>query len=177
MIQKKVCMIGAFGVGKTSLVARFVQSIFAEKYLTTVGVKIDKKQLFLGGQEITLMIWDVAGKDALTAIKPEHLRGSAGYIVVADGTRAETLQTAVDLQCSAGNVTGGAPFTVVINKADLQEKWEIDNRVLDPLKAKGWPVVLTSAKTGNGVETLFENLAIRMLRKTDGGEQSAAAPV
>ena len=63
MIQKKICMIGTSGVGKTSLVSRFVQSIFADKYLTTVGVKIDKKIVTVDGTEMTLMIWDLAGDD------------------------------------------------------------------------------------------------------------------
>jgi len=175
MIQKKVCMVGAFGVGKTSLVARFVQSIFSEKYLTTVGVKIDKKQLSVDGQEVTLMLWDLAGKDAVAAIKPEHLRGSSGYIVVADGTRAETLQAAIEIQASTQNLIGDPPFTLVINKSDLQDQWEIDNGRLDPLRAKGWSVVLTSAKTGDGVDGIFKDLATRILRKSDGGEQSATA--
>ena len=176
MIQKKICMVGAFGVGKTSLVARFVQSIFSDKYLTTVGVKIDKKQLSIDDQELTLMLWDLAGKDAVTAIKPEHLRGSSGYIVVADGTRSETLQAAIDIQASAQTVIGDSPFTLVINKSDLQDQWEIENGRLDPLKAKGWPVVLTSAKTGDGVESVFKDLATRILRKADGREWSATAP-
>jgi small GTP-binding protein len=176
MIQKKICMVGSFGVGKTSLVARFVQSIFSETYLTTVGVKIDKKQLSIDGRDVTLMLWDLAGKDAVTTIKPEHLRGASGYLVVADGTRAETLQAALDIQSIASSATGDPPFTLVINKADLRSQWEIDDRGLEPLQAKGWPIVLASAKTGDSVESLFEDLAIRILRKADGGEQSAAAP-
>lgn len=176
MIQKKICMVGAFGVGKTSLVARFVQSIFSEKYLTTVGVKIDKKQLTIDGQEMTVMLWDLAGKDAITEIRPEHLRGSSGYIVVADGTRAETLPAAIDIQSSVRCATGDCPFTLVINKSDLQDKWEITDHQLDPFKAQGWSVVTTSAKSGDGVEALFVDLATRILRKTYAGEQSAAAP-
>ena len=63
MIQKKICMLGGFAVGKTSLVARYVTSMFSEKYLTTVGVKIDKKQVAVDGRDVTLMLWDIYGQD------------------------------------------------------------------------------------------------------------------
>ena len=61
MLQKKICMLGGFSVGKTSLVRRFVQSIFSETYLTTVGVKIDKKSVELPGKTVDLILWDLAG--------------------------------------------------------------------------------------------------------------------
>jgi len=175
MIQKKICMVGAFGVGKTSLVARFVHSIFSEKYLTTVGVKIDKKLLHIKGEDVTLVLWDLAGKDAITQVKPEHLRGSAGYLLVADGTRGDTLPAALELESIADRVTDDAQFSLLINKADLQDKWEIKTHEVDSLRKQGWPVHLTSAKTGEGVEAAFLELATRILRKEYGGEQSNAS--
>ena len=84
--QKKVCMLGAFSVGKTSLVKRFVQSIFSETYLTTVGVKIDKKNVELSDRIVTLILWDLAGEDDIASLRMSYLRGSAGYVLVADGT-------------------------------------------------------------------------------------------
>jgi len=63
VIQKKICMLGSFSVGKTSLVSRFVSTVFSDKYLTTVGVKIDKKALTVGGEDVTLMLWDIYGED------------------------------------------------------------------------------------------------------------------
>jgi small GTP-binding protein len=162
LIQKKICMVGAFGVGKTSLVARFVRSIFSDKYLTTLGVKIDKKPLTIDGRELTLMLWDLAGEDALTQVKSTQLRGSSGYILVADGCRAGTLQTAIDLQSRAEAELGKVPFTCVVNKADLRETWEVDAAALERLSGLGWSFLLTSAKTGEGVEELFVELAGRM---------------
>ena len=80
MIRKKICMIGAFAVGKTSLVRRFVQSIFDEKYLTTVGVKIDKKVVEVDGRQIMLMLWDLEGQDVYHSVRTSYLRGAAGYL-------------------------------------------------------------------------------------------------
>ena len=167
MIQKKICMVGAFGVGKTSLVARFVRSIFSDKYLTTIGVKIDKKALTVGSEDVTLMLWDLAGEDAVTQVKPTQLRGSSGYILVADGCRAGTLEDAIDLQARVQAEVGNVPFACVVNKADLRESWEVDTAALERLTERGWTLLLTSAKTGEGVEELFERLAARMLHERE----------
>ena len=88
MIQKKVCLLGGTGVGKTSLVAQFVHSIFSDKYLTTVGVKIDKKSVDVDGTDVELVIWDVYGHDDFQKLRVSYLRGTSGYLLVADGTRA-----------------------------------------------------------------------------------------
>ena len=167
MIQKKICMVGAFGVGKTSLVARFVKGIFSDKYLTTLGVKVDRKAMNVGGQELKLMVWDLAGKDALTEIRPDQLRGAAGYILVVDGCRGRTLHAAIDLQSLAEAELGKVPFTCVVNKADLRESWEVDTAALEGLSTRGWPVLLTSAKSGEGVEELFQELALRLLQEDE----------
>ena len=159
MIQKKICMVGAFGVGKTSLVARYVHSIFSEKYQTTVGVKIDKKVVQVRGTEVTLVLWDLAGEDALTTVRPAHLKGSSGYILVVDGMRRQTLDAAMDLQRRVTEAVGTVPFVCVLNKADLRDGWELLATDLQELAARGWNVVETSAKTGAGVEELFQTLA------------------
>jgi len=86
-LQKKICMLGAFSVGKTSLVKRYVDSVFSETYLTTVGVKIDKKVIDLSGRTVNLILWDLAGEDDINAFRMAYLRGAAGYVLVADGTR------------------------------------------------------------------------------------------
>jgi small GTP-binding protein len=164
-MQKKICMIGSFGVGKTSLVARYVRSIFSDKYLTTLGVKIDKKALSVDGQDVNLMLWDLAGEDALTQIKPMHLRGASGYILVADGCRARSLEAAIELHSRVEAEVGKVPFTCVVNKVDMRESWEVDDAALERLSALGWPWLLTSAKSGASVEELFQTLAERMVRE------------
>jgi len=158
-------MVGAFGVGKTSLVSRFVHSIFSEKYHTTVGVKIDKKAVRHEGAEIDLILWDLAGEDALTTVRPAHLNGSSGYILVIDGLRRNTLAVAMDLHGRVSQSTGGAPFVCVVNKADLRESWEIQQADLDGLVSRGWTVVETSAKTGAAVEGVFQTLTNKMMQE------------
>jgi hypothetical protein len=162
MLQKKVCMLGGTGVGKTSLVSQFVNSIFSDKYLTTVGVKIDKKTVPVGSEEITLMLWDIYGEDEFQTVRDSYLRGTSGYLLVADGTRSATLDTATNLQRKAESVVGRVPFLLLLNKADLNAKWEVDERALWKLADRGWHVVKTSAKTGVGVDDAFTKLAREM---------------
>jgi small GTP-binding protein len=162
MLQKKICMLGAFGVGKTSLVSRFVSSIFSDKYLTTVGVKIDKKTVPIDTGEMTLMLWDIYGQDEFQTVHDSYLRGASGYLLVADGTRHATLDTAAALQQKAESVVGRVPFLLLLNKADLDAEWQVDERALWKLLEGGWSVVKTSAKTGVGVEDAFAKLAREM---------------
>ena len=164
MLQKKVCMLGAFGVGKTSLVRRYVQSIFSDAYLTTVGVKIDKKTLELDGQSLVLLLWDIAGEDEVSPIRMTYLRGAAGYLLVADGTRRETLDVARSIQSRVQAEVGAVPFLALLNKADLEENWDVSAETIAALESAGWDVVRTSARTGQGVEAAFHELAQRMLR-------------
>ena len=163
MIQKKICMLGAFAVGKTSLVSRFVRSLFSDKYLSSVGVKVDKKLIVMGEEQLDLLLWDLYGEDEFQKIRPSYLRGSAGYVLVSDGTRRETLDRAVVLQNRAEEIVGKVPFVLMANKADLTDKWEIDADALAELENRGWPVFKTSAKTGAGVEGAFLALARSML--------------
>ncbi len=160
MIQKKICMLGGFGVGKTSLVSRFVHSVFSDKYLTTVGVKIEKKSLALGSRQVDLIVWDIHGDDEFQKVRMSYLRGAAGYLLVADGTRRSTLDTALALAESAERTIGRVPFLLLINKADLASSWEIDDLVLARL---GWRIMRTSAKTGAEVEQAFTTLARAMV--------------
>ena len=163
MMRKKICMLGAFAVGKTSLVERFVKSIFNERYQTSLGVKIDKKSLVIDDRELELILWDLAGVDEFVSLRLSYLRGAAGLLLVVDGTRPETLDTALDLREKAIAEIGEVPFALLINKADLVEAWHIDPRDTDRLVARGWTVLETSAKTGRGVEEAFIALGKEML--------------
>ncbi len=156
-------MLGAFAVGKTSLVARYVHSIFSEKYHTTVGVKIDKKVIEVGNQEVSLVLWDLYGEDQFQRVQSFYLRGSSGYLLVADGTRPETLEVAQSMQQRAQEVMGPVPFILMLNKHDLP--WEVSEGQIGRLREMGWEIRYTSAKTGEGVEESFTALAQRMLEQ------------
>jgi small GTP-binding protein len=158
MIRKKICLLGTSAVGKTSLVRRFVRGIFDETYLTTLGVKIDKKALRLDGERVELLVWDLNGEDAFQKLQMSYLRGAAGYLLVADGTRPDTLAYALDLHERAQGVTGSVPWLLLINKADLSPAWAVEDARIQTLAADGHDVRRTSAKTGDGVEAAFHDL-------------------
>ncbi|MDR2549097.1 MAG: GTP-binding protein [Desulfobulbus sp.] len=165
MINKKICMLGAFSVGKTSLVAQYVHSVFSDKYLSTVGVKISKKTIAVDdGQEVTLVLWDMEGRDIFTNVNVSYLRGAMGFFVVADGTRAETLDTALELRSLVLDQVGAVPNALLVNKADLADQWEITESRLNQASAEGIAVFRTSAKTGQSVEEAFRALAEAMLK-------------
>lgn len=163
MIQKKICMLGAFAVGKTSLVRRFVKSIFSETYHTTVGVKIDKKTVHVNANEVNLVLWDLYGDDDFQKIRWSYFQGASGYLLVADGTRRTTLEKALLLEERARHEIGSVPFIFVINKSDLLRDWELDATAEAELRAKKWTVLRSSAKTGEGVEEAFTELTRKML--------------
>ncbi|MEP0750176.1 GTP-binding protein [Trichocoleus sp. ST-U2] len=156
-------MVGAFATGKTSLVSRFVKSIYSDTYQTTVGVKIDKKSLNIGGKELNLILWDLYGEDEFQKVRMSYLRGSSGYFLVADGTRRTTLDKAFTLQKRVEDTIGTLPFILVLNKWDLTEEWDIDDTAMDEIVERGWLVVKSSAKTGLGVEEAFLTLAKKMI--------------
>lgn len=163
MIQKKICMLGSFSVGKTSLIRRYVQSIFNEKYLTTVGVKIDKKQVRVDETDLLLMLWDLAGEDELTTIRPTQLRGMAGYVLVIDGSRRQSFDVAMRLHATAREQMGNLPMVFALNKADLKAKWVLDEEAIESLHATGYPVIETSARLGTNVEDMFLRLGQQLI--------------
>ena len=172
MIEKKICMLGAFAVGKTSLVRRFVSSCFSDQYQTTIGVTVDKKSMTVDGTSLTMVLWDLYGEDEFQKLRPSYLRGSSGYLLVLDGMRRATLDIALHVQERASDTLGPVPFVVLINKHDRRAEWDITDQDLAQLAQRGWSVVMSSAKTGQGVEEAFTTLARAMLTPSNS---SAAA--
>jgi small GTP-binding protein len=164
IILKKICMIGDFSVGKTSLVSRYVQQSFSDKYLTTVGVKIDTKLVTLPDQrQAKLSLWDIAGSDTLTSASMSYLRGAAGYLLVIDGTRRPTWDAALQLRDAVTKQIGAKPYILLLNKADLTEQWEVDDALVSQEREQGSTILKSSAKLGTGVEDAFTLLTLRML--------------
>lgn len=172
MLKKKICLLGSYGVGKTSLVARFVHSMFADKYHTTVGVKIDKKVLDVDGQEVALMLWDMAGEEEGAPVKLNQVKDASGYLLVVDGTRAKTLDIARSIRQRVETEIGSRPFLMLVNKADLRETWEIPDSVWADLSENaGWSILETSAKSGQHVEEAFATLTHRILNTHDSDSE------
>lgn len=158
MRTAKVCLVGDFGVGKTSLVQRFVHQAFSRDYQTTLGVTIETLTLTLPGDTVLkLIIWDIAGSDEMDSVRRTYLQGAEGLVLVADGTRSATLDTALSLGSSAGALLGAPPAVLLLNKHDRTDDWAVDEQAV----AAGTraPVFCTSALSGAGVSTAFEALA------------------
>ena len=163
MIQKKICMVGVFATGKTSLVSQYVFSMFSEKYHSTVGVKIDRKRVEVNGTTVNLMLWDLAGRDGVEDIQASYVRGASGILFVVDGTRRETFDQIFELRDICAEAVGEVPAIVAINKSDLTEEWELSQGDYERLSEAGLEYFITSARTGDGVEDAFLRLAAATL--------------
>lgn len=171
-ISKKICLIGDFGVGKTSLIRRFVERQFSDQYLSTVGVKISRKTVELEGvkeQEninLQLMIWDLEGHTKFKAIAPSYLQGASGAIVVADVTRQETLERIIEHLNLFFSINPKGFIIVALNKSDLFEEEKIA-KFLEiyqfPEQERVLSVHSTSAKTDKDVDLIFQKLSTKMV--------------
>lgn len=158
MIQKKVCLLGATGVGKTSLVKHYIEGLFSDKYLTTIGVKVDKKLVETVKGSVQLMIWDIEGIDRYCGFQAKYLRGAAAYIIVTDSTRSQSLVEGLEIHQMAREVTD-APAILAINKSDLDVAWHWTKEELNGYSKEFESCFSTSAKTGENVEEMFSQLA------------------
>lgn len=159
-IAKKICLVGVYGVGKTSLISRFVRQTFSEKYLTTLGVKIDTKLIPLDSEkECKLVIWDIAGKEEYSSTDKQYLKGAAGCLLVVDGTRQKSVKIILELKQQLNELIGEVPCVCAINKSDLQEEWQITDEDVADLSSNVESVFNTSAASGENVEAAFFKLA------------------
>lgn len=155
MISKKVILSGSFGVGKTSLFNQFIHNKFDEKYLTTIGVKVNKKSLNINNQEVSILLWDVAGEVSQDKIPTSYFLGASVVIYVFDLTRQSTYKNIAKDVEYLGNLLPDVLVKVVGNKRDL-----VDDATLEAIKNEipvEWDI-LTSAKTGDNVEELFQKI-------------------
>ncbi len=160
-VQKKICLLGDFAVGKTSLVRRFVESRFDDKYLSTIGVKISRRSLQRAYGTLNLLIWDLAGSEEFK--ESTYLQGSAGALIVCDLTRRSTLETLKNYASYLYQFSLGAPLVFIGNKMDLSDQYAIKEYELKEIAATfDSPYLLTSAKTGDQVENAFNLLAEKL---------------
>lgn len=155
--NKKVCLLGDPGVGKTSLIRRFVEDGFSDKYIHTIGTKVSKKIVEFSdlNTRVSLLTWDIVGQKSIGLLE-SYFKGAAGALVVCDVTRDDTLSSVDDWVKNVRKVAGDVPIVVIANKSDL-----LENAVVDPqmvaiaARRYGAPYYMTSAKTGTNVELAF----------------------
>ena len=162
-ISKKVCLLGDFAVGKTSLVRRFVYDIFDEKYISTIGVKVSRKTVAVPLDdgvvvELTMMLWDLAGSEDFGQMRGSYLRGSSGAILVCDLTRPETLISLDGYMTDLRKINPEAMIVVVANKNDSREHRLLLHQVEEGAANLGAKCFVTSARTGENVEDMFRYL-------------------
>ena len=162
-IQKKICLLGDFSVGKSSLVRQFVEGTFSDDYLSTIGVKISRKPIELPEKDVklNLLIWDLAGGDDYSKVTSGYLAGAAGIVMVCDVTRKSTTSMLeVYAQQLKKIKMADTPAVLLVNKIDLVVEREITDENLHDLANKlQIPWHFSSAKTGEGVEKGFETMA------------------
>ncbi|HEY9873128.1 MAG TPA: Rab family GTPase [Candidatus Obscuribacterales bacterium] len=171
-ISKKICMVGDFGVGKTSLIRRFVEREFNDKYLTTVGVKISRKTVELQNVkqqeklDLQMLIWDIEGSTKFKAIAPTYLQGSSGAVIVADVTRQDSIEHITDHVNMFLSINPKGFIIIALNKSDLVDEEKLQKLVImteTNEQERVLAIYPTSAKTGTDVDQMFEKLAYRMM--------------
>jgi len=170
-MARKVVVIGDPAVGKTSLIKRFVQDVFDDRYLNTIGAKVMKKELGVNRPDtgeivdLKLILWDIAGQETFSTVKKAYYRGASGAIVVCDLTRKDTMEHMHRWIENLFDVSDVVPMAIICNKNDLGEEVEF---TLEDVEAEyapyGAPVYTTSAKMGENVEMVFHELG-KMISK------------
>lgn len=172
-MRMKICLLGDSAVGKTSLIRRFVVNKFDDKYLTTVGTKVSKKNINLIHDSnlniaLTLLIWDVLGQKEFRRLHSVFYQGAKGALIVCDVTRLETLESLPGWVESIHKTNGPIPLVFLANKIDLKEHYAFPITEFEAVSAKfDAPFFLTSAKTGENVEVAFNRIAERMVKSVE----------
>ncbi len=170
-LQKKVCLLGDFAVGKTSLIRRFVEGIFDDKYLSTLGAKVDRKVLTLEQNEqavqLKLLIWDIAGGEKFNMMMRSYYNGSSGAILVCDLTRPETITSLKNYVDDFYGINQAVPLVIMGNKVDLIDpKSATITNLAETAHQYQVPCFVSSAKTGQNVEISFHTLGKSIIERS-----------
>ena len=163
MISKKIILTGSFGVGKTSLFNRFIYQQFSDKYLTTIGVKVNNKTIKIDDESISMMVWDIAGEVSQDKVPASYFLGASGIIYVMDLSRPLTfVNLESDIQFLRDLLPNGT-IIIVANKKDLVTEEQLETIRQELARPFDYS---TSAKTGENVEELFIEMGKRLLHRT-----------
>jgi len=181
-VKMKICLIGEEGVGKTSLIRRFVFSQFDEKYLRTVGTMVSKKVVSLGPVDNTMftlhmLVWDIMGRrDFMSLYKEAYFSRARGILAVFDMTRPETLDALTEWLEGITSSVGEVPMIVLANKKDMTEHVRVEeDDILALCEVHAAPYLFTSARTGENVETAFTKIAEMAVRSRFAGPEPEPA--
>ncbi|WP_298303082.1 Rab family GTPase [Flavobacterium sp.] len=159
--SKKVVLVGHFGVGKSSLMRRFVQNTFSDNYIVTIGVHILKKEIKIEELNLTLVIWDIEGKDDIQKVRSSYLLGTSGFIYVIDPTRSQTYERFNEEIDFLKTTYPTSKIVSVANKSDLIDIEEFKK----VLEQKNISIdYFASAKEGIEVENLFQTIGLKMVK-------------
>jgi len=164
-IMLKVIVLGESGVGKTSLLLRYVSNKFTIATKSTIGTDFLTKQIEVGDKTVTLQIWDTAGQERFQGLGSAFFRGSDGVLFVFDVTRRETFdelerwkQTFLIQIGQEGN--HNFPIVIVANKVDRADERQVSNDEVESwARNQGLPLIETSAKSGQNVDEAFQQIA------------------
>jgi len=171
MATFKICIFGNGGVGKTTLVQRFVTNRFLDHTIMTIGVDLATKHLKIGDWTILLQIWDFGGEERFRFFLPAYARGASGGIFMYDLTRFNSL---FNFREWMDVFFGGAkeenesiPIIMVGGKLDLE-----DRRVISPQEVINYVkdynisnIIECSSKTGENVEKIFKEITVSIMKQ------------
>lgn len=169
-IRRKICFLGTPGVGKTSLVRRFVEGRYSEDYEQTVGIVISRKIVTVGESAVELAIWDHEGKHSWPQYTPAYISGASGLVFVCDSTASSTLDDVLAARQEARGYLGVRPSILFTNKSDRIPDWEITSTQLNEAAQYEWSIHKASAKTGENVEEAMQALADLLVGRRKEGK-------
>ncbi|KAM4686391.1 ras-related protein Rab-31 isoform 2-T2 [Amazona ochrocephala] len=159
--ELKVCLLGDTGVGKSSIVCRFVQDHFDHNISPTIGASFMTKTVPCGNELHKFLIWDTAGQERFHSLAPMYYRGSAAAVIVYDITKQDSFHT---LKKWVKELKEHGPENIVMaiagNKCDLSDIREVPMKdAKEYAESIGAIVVETSAKNAVNIEELFQGIS------------------